>query len=119
MKNAIKITEQLTKENYHSIFSTADAKRKSLKEVIEVNGYLDLYGCTSLRSLPDNLNVKGYMYLDDCISLRSLPDNLNVGGGLNLSGCLLLTSLPDNLNVKGYIYVDKAQVNEFKKMAHG
>ena len=75
------------------------------KEPITVEGYLDLRGCTSLKSLPDNLTVKGNLYLTGCTSLTSLPDNLTVEGNLYLTGCTSLTSLPDNLTVEGDLYL--------------
>ena len=112
----IKITDKITEDNYHILFSCADAQRTTPDEVIKIDGYLDLTGCTSLTSLPDNLSVTGDLYLTGCTSLTSLPDNLSVTGYLDLSGCTSLVSLPEHLKVGGNIYVDVDRVAEFKAM---
>jgi hypothetical protein len=113
----ITITDEITEDNYHILFSCADAQRTSVDEVIFVDvNLVDLADCSSLVSLPDNLTVNGFLILDDCLSLVSLPDNLIVNGDLYLNDCTSLTTLPNNLTVDGNIYVDSDKVAEFKKM---
>jgi hypothetical protein len=81
--------------------------RKALKirfaKDFKVPGYLDLSGCTGLKSLPSNLKVPGYLDLSGCTRLKSLSSDLKVGGSLDLSGCTRLKSLPSNLKVAGYL----------------
>ena len=76
---------------------------KALPENLKVEGYLDLHGCTGLKALPENLKVGGYLYLDGCTGLKALPENLKVGGDLYLYGCTGLKALPENLKVGGYL----------------
>jgi len=55
-------------------------------EVIE--GFLCLYGCTSLTHLPNGLEVGWSLNLDGCTSLTQLPDGLKVGENLHLPDIL-------------------------------
>ena len=81
--------------------------RKALKirfaKDFKVPGYLDLRGCTGLKSLPSDLKVAGSLYLNGCTGLKSLPSDLKVAGYLNLSGCTRLKSLSSDLKVAGYL----------------
>jgi len=81
--------------------------RKALKirfaKDFKVPGYLDLRGCTGLKSLPSDLKVAGSLYLTGCTGLKSLPSDLKVAGYLNLSGCTRLKSLSSDLKVAGYL----------------
>jgi len=83
--------------------------RKALKirfaKDFKVPGYLDLRGCTGLKSLPSDLKVSGSLDLTGCTGLKSLPSDLKVPGYLNLSGCTGLKSLPSDLKVSGYLYL--------------
>jgi len=83
--------------------------RKALKirfaKDFKVPGYLDLRGCTGLKSLPSDLKVSGSLDLTGCTGLKSLPSDLKVPGYLNLSGCTGLKSLPSDLKVGGYLYL--------------
>jgi hypothetical protein len=76
---------------------------KSLPSDLKVSGSLDLTGCTGLKSLPSDLKVPGYLNLSGCTGLKSLPSDLKVGGYLYLHGCTGLKSLPSNLKVAGYL----------------
>ena len=67
----------------------------------QVEGYLDLRGCTGLTALPEHLSVGGSLGLEGCTGLTALPEHLSVGGGLILSGCTGLTALPEHLSVGG------------------
>ena len=81
--------------------------RKALKirfaKDFKVPGYLDLRGCTGLKSLPSDLKVPGYLNLSGCTGLKSLPSDLKVGRSLDLTGCTGLKSLPSNLKVDGHL----------------
>ena len=83
--------------------------RKALKirfaKDFKVPGYLDLSGCTGLKSLPSNLKVPESLNLSGCTGLKSLPSDLKVGGYLDLNGCTGLKSLPSDLKVGGYLYL--------------
>ena len=74
---------------------------KSLPSDLKVSGSLDLTGCTGLKSLPSDLKVPGYLNLSGCTGLKSLPSDLKVGRSLYLTGCTGLKSLPSNLKVGG------------------
>jgi hypothetical protein len=132
----ITITEKITEDNYHLLFSAADAQRTSPNEVILVNsdlsmigktfnillpenlminGHLDLALTTFRCPLPNNLTITGYFNLAECRSLVLLPDNLTVRGYFHLEGCRSLI-LPDSLKVWKKILVYDDDVDEFKKM---
>jgi hypothetical protein len=78
---------------------------KSLPSNLKVPESLNLSGCTGLKSLPSDLEVGRYLYLNRCTGLKSLPSDLKVAGSLNLSGCTGLKSLPNNLKVGGSLYL--------------
>ena len=67
----------------------------------QVEGYLNLKGCTDLTALPEHLSVGGSLNLRGCTGLTALPEHLSVGGDLDLSGCTGLTALPEHLSVGG------------------
>ena len=73
----------------------------TLPEGLSVGGWLDLRGCTSLTTLPEGLSVGNWLDLDGCTSLTTLPEGLSVGGWLDLDGCTSLTTLPEELSVGG------------------
>jgi hypothetical protein len=78
---------------------------KSLPSDLKVSGSLDLTGCTGLKSLPSDLKVPGYLNLSGCTGLKSLPSDLKVAGYLDLRGCTGLKSLPSDLKVGGSLYL--------------
>lgn len=113
----IKITEQITEDNYHMLFSIADARRSDPNEIILVEGAIDLEDCESLISLPNNLTVTEFAYLDGCISLIELPKNLTVGQYLSIERCNISRVLPSCLIVpadRGDIFVDAIDEEEYK-----
>ena len=69
----------------------------------QVEGYLDLRGCTGLSALPEHLSVGDYLYLSGFTGLTALPEPLSVGGNLYLSCCTGLTALPEHLSVGGFL----------------
>jgi hypothetical protein len=73
---------------------------------LNINGGLNLAGCTNLTSLPDGLQVRGWLDLTNCRSLVSLPDNLQVNGSLDLAGCESLTTLPDGFQLEGWLNLE-------------
>ncbi|GBQ85895.1 hypothetical protein AA14337_3190 [Acetobacter malorum DSM 14337] len=75
----------------------------SLPSQMDVDGYMDLNGCTSLKKLPDELKVGIDLYLSGCKSLTALPPRLIVDRNLDLSGCSSLRALTDTLSLCGYL----------------
>ena len=73
----------------------------ALPEHLSVGGDLDFSGCTGLTALPEHLSVEGCLYLDGCTGLTALPEHLSAGGRLDLRGCIGLTALPEHLSVGG------------------
>ena len=73
----------------------------ALPEHLSVGGFLDLRGCTDLTALPEHLSVRGGLYLRGCTGLTALPEHLSVGKALYLSDCTGLTALPEPLSVGG------------------
>ena len=71
----------------------------------QVEGDLNLRGCTGLTALPEHLSVMGDLYLNGCTGLTALPEHLSVGGGLYLIGCTGLTALPGHLSVVDMLFL--------------
>ena len=69
----------------------------------QVEGDLNLRGCTGLTALPEHLSVKGFLGLRGCTGLTALPEHLSVGGFLDLEGCTGLTALREHLSVGGFL----------------
>ena len=76
---------------------------ESLGNLVEVEGFLNLYNNKTITSLPDNLKVGGDLILNNT-NIKSLPDNLKVDGHLYLT-VSNITSLPDNLKVGGRLFL--------------
>jgi len=85
-----------------------------LPKSIEVRGYIDLEGCSSISHFPSHLkHVKGFLCLEGCSSLKSLPKNLTINGSLYIGGCSSLKELPTGLTVDGNIYyTDETGISE-------
>ena len=73
----------------------------ALPEHLSVGGSLNLRGCTGLTALPEHLSVRGCLHLEGCTGLTALPEHLSVGGSLGLEDCTGLTALPKRLSVGG------------------
>ena len=73
---------KLSIEDKIRLVRESDGLLVELLEGLEVRGYLNLGGCTSLNHLPDGLKVEGDLDLYGCTSLTHLPDDLEVGGNL-------------------------------------
>jgi len=95
---------KLSIEDKIRLVRESDGLLVELLEGLEVRGYLNLGGCTSLNHLPDGLKVEGDLDLYGCTSLNHLPDGLKVEGNLDLYGCTSLIHLPDDLEVGGNLY---------------
>ena len=75
----------------------------ALPEHLSVGGDLDLHGCTGLTALPEYLSVGDSLYLSGCTGLTALPGHLSVVDMLFLSGCTGLTALPELLSVRRFL----------------
>lgn len=98
----ITITEKITNENYHLLFSAAEAARTSYNEIIFVDGCVDLYS-SSITYIPDYIAINGSIDLHLCKEL-SLPNNISINNNLYLYGWEPIV-LPENLDIMGYICV--------------
>jgi hypothetical protein len=70
-----------------------------LKEELEVDGDLDLYG-SKIKSLPEGLKVGGHLSLFHSKNIESLPEGLQVGENLYLD-YTTIDVLPKGLKVDG------------------
>jgi hypothetical protein len=86
---------------------------RTLPADMEIEGDLDLRGCTSLKSLSDGLRVGGDLFLDGSSSLESLPEGLKVGGTLYLRRCISLKRLPEHMEVGKNLYPLECVALEF------
>ena len=101
------IIDQDIMPEWYNKYLDESRTRKALKirfaKDFKVGKYLDLRGCTGLKSLPSDLKVGKYLDLRGCTGLESLPNDLKVSGSLYLIGCTGLKSLPSDLKVPGYL----------------
>ena len=103
MKLTLQKAERLMAENNGNL-RLAYSKYTSLPDNLQVGGWLDLEGCTSITSLPDNLQVGGWLDLRGT-SITALPDGLVVAGNLYINETNI-SSLPNDLTVGGEIHAD-------------
>jgi hypothetical protein len=82
--------------------------------------FLDLAGCSALRSVPDDLRLHGgRLNLRDCALLTELPPDLGAVAQLDISGCLNLRGLPDGLEVTSWIDIGGSGVERLpERMNH-
>ena len=69
----------------------------------QLDGRLNLEGCTALTALPEGLRVTGSLNLRGCTALTALPADLRVGGDIDLIDCTALAKLPERLHVNASI----------------
>jgi hypothetical protein len=124
----IEITDQITEDNYHLLFSAAEASRVVESETIIVRGkeYDDyivtkfsvLFKASNIISLPNYLIIDTSLDFYHCHKLERIPNNLTVNGWLELYDCPLVTCqpLPDTLKVLEYIIVDRKSSDEFIRL---
>lgn len=127
----IEITDQITEDNYHLLFSAAEASRQIESETIMVRDRkYEKYnppGCLKSNVLFINSNIitlPNYLIIDTCLDFRHchklerLPNNLSVNGWLGLYDCSLVTcqKLPDTLKVLQHIIVDAKSSEEFIRL---
>ncbi len=71
--------------------------RSSLTARRSDHRHADLQGCIKLTQLPKRLNV-WFLNLRGCTGLKSLPDDAQVQiGSLSIAGCSQLSELPKSL----------------------
>lgn len=102
----IEITEPITIDNYHFIFSVADAQRSYPTEEIVVNGNIDLIYTNEHIEMPNNLTILGDLVLDYNENQRSLPNNLTVRQ-LMLYRNISLKSLPKSLHIGVFLGINE------------
>jgi hypothetical protein len=83
----------------------------SLGNLETVEGWLDLEGCSNLKTLGDLKEVGGGLYLIGCIKLNTLGNLKAVDGSLFLRGCSNLITLGNLEKVNS-----KISLNEYKKV---
>jgi hypothetical protein len=69
----------------------------------KITGDVDLWSY-DIESLGNLVEVEGFLNLYNNKTIESLPDNLQVGGSLDLS-FTNIESLPDNLHVGDYLFL--------------
>jgi|SRR5882672_4912750 len=117
----IKITEEITKDNYHFLFSAAEAMRKTPDEVIQIDTVNKAHAMrlnielSNIIDLPDYLECLGSLFLLDCKLLKKLPKNLIVHGSLSVEGTKI-KKFPKTLKVSGCIFVDRGNVVKLRKL---
>jgi hypothetical protein len=85
---------------------------KSLGSLERVGGYLDLWSCKNLTSLGSLESVDGFLDLNYCENLTSLENLERVDGNLNLYSCENLTSLGSLKYVGGDLYLRDAPITK-------
>ena len=83
----------------------------TLGGLVEVGGWLDLFGCENLQSLGKLRSVGGYLYLYNCKNIQSLGNLRSVGGQLYLDDCENLESLGELRSVGGDLYLRTTKIN--------
>ena len=79
---------------------------KTLGQLKSVGGHLYLNGCTSLKTLGNLQSVDGDLYLNGCISQKTLGNLENVAGDLDLQGCTSLKTLGNLESVEGTLNLE-------------
>jgi hypothetical protein len=119
----VKISEEITKENYHFLLSAAEAKKSYPEEYISIDVRTEVQAmrlCLRLiecgiEQFPNYLEFCTSMYLTSVKTLKSLPEHLFVFGNLYIDDTII-EHIPETIAVNGLIYVSQEKVEKIKKL---
>jgi hypothetical protein len=109
----ITITDKITPDNYHLIFSAAEAEQ-SPHEIIMINQSLFFRNCPIVH-LPNYMFISGYLHIEGCSNLKSLSEYITVDGNIYLIDQPTITILPKSLTAHYGIFTDISRANKLRQ----